>query len=197
MSEVIVQPPDNIRRLPWDGVHFIPWFAIKQGDERGKPLWPHPMLSRAIAGGRCWMCGRKLGEQVTFLLSLRGALERCAYDPPSHWSCAIYAATEWVPVGLLGWFHEASDDQRMSWLVDGGDDRRGLCIARVVCLWQTAQWTQQARDFDVSEPTRVQWFERGREIRGGVGFDPESYLGSLAERRELLPLLRRLRPWLP
>jgi hypothetical protein len=196
MSDVIVAPPDNIRRLPFDGVSFIPWFAIRQHDERGNPVWPHPMLARAVGGGRCWLCGRQRGEQGTFLLSLRGALERRGGDPPSHWSCAIYAATEWLPAGRLGWFHEAREDHRLSWLSDGGDERRGASAGRVMCLWQTARWQGEARDFTVEEPSRVQWFERGRDIRG-VPFDPESYLGSLAQRRELLPLLQRLRPWLP
>jgi len=198
-EQLMVRPPANIRRLPFDGESFTPWFAIGQKVERA-PLWPHPQQPRVIAGCLCWLCGRQRGERGAFVVSLRGALERQAWDPPAHYACATYAATVWFPEGRLGWFYEAGDkpDPRLAWLASPEDERRGIFAKRIVCLWQTDRWRVDARSLALTgDPLRVEWYENGAEFKGAVPFDPDSYLGALAERKKLAPLIERLRPWLP
>lgn len=195
-TQLAERPPDNIRRLPHDGDSFVPWFAIGQPARRPMP-WPHPQQARALAGGRCWLCGRTRGEQATFLTSLRGALEREARDPPCHWPCAIYAATVWMPGGRLGWFPPDRElEPRLTWLSSPDDERRGIFGNRVVCLWRTDRWQNLARSFRLHEPSAVGWYEQGHPING-IAFDPDDYLGALAQRGKLAPLIERLKPWLP
>jgi hypothetical protein len=83
----------------------------------------------------------------------------------------------------------------LAWL-SADDERRGMCAVFAVVLWQTDDWQHKARRFALGEPSRVEWWRQGAPL-AGVPFDPEDYLGALAERRKLLPLLERLRPWLP
>ena len=186
----------NIRRLPTDADSYVPWFAIGQKFGRRQP-WPNPQLSRAVAGGLCWFCGRpNHKERSTFVLTVNGALTRESRDPPGHWGCAFYATRFWIPDGRLGWLPEGDADPRLTWLTDPDDEERGFSRAVPTVLWQTEHWTPEARRFLLGEPRRVEWFRQGMPW-AGVSLDPDGYVGALAERHKLVPLIERLRPWLP
>jgi hypothetical protein len=179
--------PLNIRRLPADGDDFMPWFAIGQHVRRPVPV-PHPMLARALAGQRCWLCGRPRGEGAgTFLLTVTNALERRAYEPPSHSACAVFAARRWIPDGRLGWFNQPAGDRRLTWLGDPDDVRRGDECLRIVCLWRCRDWLALGSHFEVREPTDVAWFRAGGQWSGDVYDTREGGDARLA----------RLAPWLP
>jgi hypothetical protein len=46
---------------------------------------------RAIKERLCWLCGRKLGRHLAFVIGPMCALTRTTSEPPSHLECARYA----------------------------------------------------------------------------------------------------------
>lgn len=80
--------------VPW----FVQWFlpdGTATGPGVGKPDF-------RVADGRkrtasvkhrlCWLCGSQLGKQFAFVIGPMCAVNRVAGDPPSHVSCAQFAA---------------------------------------------------------------------------------------------------------
>ena len=122
--------------------------------------------------------------------TVEGALRREAFEPPSHWACAQYAALAWLPGGRLGWFF-APEDRRLAWLQDPEDDWRGRQADQIVCLWQCKDFVVGARSIGVFEPRKTRWYCHGDEM-ASVAVTRATEAAANADE-----LIARLRPWLP
>jgi hypothetical protein len=89
LSEV----PTAILRLPKDARgDFVPWHAKWYGSRPELMVPGEGKFNRAVAGGRCWICGERLWRAVLcFVLVPREVIERVAAEPPSHADCAAFA----------------------------------------------------------------------------------------------------------
>jgi hypothetical protein len=80
--------------VPW----FVQWFladgtATEPGV--GKPdfrIMDARKLRRARSHNLCWTCGEKLGRIFAFVVGPMCAVNRISAEPPSHVSCAEFAA---------------------------------------------------------------------------------------------------------
>jgi hypothetical protein len=91
MLRDLSQVPMSILRLPKDARGDpVPWHAKWYG--RPDLMVPGDgKFNRAVAGGRCWICGERLWRVVlSFVLAPGEVIERVAAAPPSHTDCAAF-----------------------------------------------------------------------------------------------------------
>jgi hypothetical protein len=89
--------PDYMNRLPLDERGYpVPWFVAWI---EGKPdfrivrnINDIPAEVVAHRGQQCWICGRRLGAYRSFVVGPMCAVNLTSGEPPSHLSCATFAA---------------------------------------------------------------------------------------------------------
>ncbi len=95
--------PRRMRSLPIDERGYpVPWFVqwfLPDGTATnpgvGKPdfrVADGRKRDAAVKHRLCWLCGENLGKQFAFVISPMCAVNRVSGDPPSHVSCAEFAA---------------------------------------------------------------------------------------------------------
>ncbi len=86
--------PPRIASLPRDRRGYpIPWFTAIGAD--GEPDFTaafQPRWGEAVRKGRCWICGQQLGAFKVFVIGPMCAVNRVSSEPPSHLTCAGFAA---------------------------------------------------------------------------------------------------------
>jgi hypothetical protein len=95
---IAIEVPERIARLPRDEHDQpIPWFAAIVDGRVDLRLADEVKLRRAVADGRCWICGDRFtvgahhARQRSFIVGPLAAFNRVAPEPPSHRTCALYA----------------------------------------------------------------------------------------------------------
>jgi hypothetical protein len=157
--------PDRMKELPISDRGFPVPFFVAWID--GKPDF------RAIASGRiqkcvkeklCWLCGQKIASQLsTFVIGPMCVVNRAISEPPSHRSCAEYAAK------ACPFLNNPAARRNEKALPEGRTNPPGKPILRnpgVVCIWTCKEYkmfpAQNGVLFNIGEPTRVQWYAHGR-----------------------------------
>jgi hypothetical protein len=160
-------PVDQERGYP------VPWF-VEWID--GKPefrVMSGEKWRRAIKQHLCWICGKRLGAYMVFVLGPMCGITRTTSEPPNHRECARWAA-RFCP--FLSRPHMARrGDEELAEM--GAECMGGVGLKRnpgVALLWT-------ARDFEVfhpvgggilisvGDPLEVEWWCEGRKaMRGEV-----------------------------
>ena len=87
--------PERIKTLPTDERGYpIPWFVYRNSD--GKPdfrVAATHKIHEAVSSSLCWICGGALQTSRAFVVGPLGVVNRVSPEPPSHRSCAVFAAT--------------------------------------------------------------------------------------------------------
>lgn len=164
-----VPMPNRIRALPRTAAGYpIPYFAATiagQRDLRVASLGAFMTSSRS-EGGLCWICGqpRRSGESA-FNIGPMCAVNRVTQEPPSHLSCAEYAAR------VCPFLVRPSMARREHGLPE---DRihAGVMLEHnpgASAVWSTPRWTTFQPDpasraflFEFGPPTQVSWWVHGR-----------------------------------
>jgi hypothetical protein len=181
----MVQLPDmpaRIARLPRDHrgfpvPWFVQWFSIGDYGEPGTPtdfgvgapdfrVVDTRKLHHAIRFPSCWVCGEPMGQHRVFIIGPMCAINRVISEPPSHRECAEFSARACPFLSQPRMRRNEVD------LPPGGVEPGGIAIRRnpgVICLWETRDYKPtMARAgnegvlFRLGEPTRVDWWSRGR-----------------------------------
>lgn len=86
--------PDRMRDLPIAANGWIvPWFVARL--ESGEPEFRAADYSkwvRAVRQQLCWVCGRRLGKHLAFVIGPMCAINRTTAEPPCHRECARWSA---------------------------------------------------------------------------------------------------------
>jgi hypothetical protein len=85
-------PPDRIRKLPLQRGYPVPWFVAWIDGVADFRITDGRKLVLAIKEHRCWMCGERLGAHGAFVVGPMCVVNRTSGEPPSHLTCALYAA---------------------------------------------------------------------------------------------------------
>jgi|SRR5712671_6921709 len=152
--------------VPW----FVQWFLPDgRGAEPGvgKPdfrVADGYKRESTIKHRLCWLCGQKLGRQFAFVIGPMCAVNRVSGDPPSHVSCAEFAA---VACPFLA---RPKALRREAGLPDGGTVP-GFGIMRnpgVALVWITTGYEviddqKGGFVFRIGGPVGLLWYAEGRQ----------------------------------
>jgi hypothetical protein len=167
--------PDQIERLPrteegWPVPWFVQWF--RDENEPGPPGEGYPdfrvidsqkLISTIRSPApRCWVCGQTLGKHRVFTIGPMCSINRIISEPPSHRVCAEFS------VKACPFLSQPRMRRNTKDLPEGGSVA-GVHIERnpgVTALWETLDYRAKFVDngflFNIGEPTRVDWWTRGR-----------------------------------
>lgn len=207
--------PPRIAALPRDTRGYpIPWFLADQSPEANFQLAAKEKVSRAFAQKRCWICGQHMGVMLCFVVGPISTLTRTSSEPPSHLTCAGFAA---VACPFL-----VRPQMRRMPKAEGAQHPPGdfrTTNPGITALWSTRDVTMVRTTADTSVsarggnmfllgvPEAVAWYCEGRgatlaEVSGVVA--EEARVLTLAAKREgpraeldLLQSVQALLPFLP
>jgi hypothetical protein len=157
------EAPPQIQRLPLDERGFpVPWFTpwIK-GKPDFRAVYPD-QSQKAHTKGLCWICGgRNIGVKA-FVIGPMCAVNRVSAEPPSHLSCARFAAVA-CPF-LSRPLAKRADVSDLN-----GQPPPGIMIERnpgVTLIWSTQTYRAEKHDtgllFRIGAPIKTEWFAYGR-----------------------------------
>ncbi len=158
--------PARMKDLPIDERGFvIPWFVDYTDD--GKPEFRamDPVkFRRAIREKLCWVCGQKLGINITFVAGPMCGINRTSSEPPNHRDCALWSAQN-CPFMNNPRMVRREDDLS----AEIRENMAGIGIKRnpgVTMLWHTRQYevfkVNNGVLIQMGEPESVEWLTCGR-----------------------------------
>jgi hypothetical protein len=162
-DELLKDAPVQILRLPRDVRGYpVPWFVKWYGDRPDFRVIGEQKFGRAIAGGRCWLCGERLGRYLTFVVGPMCTVNRISSEPPSHRDCAMYAVTH-CPFLTIPKMHRQDHDMPEHRPAPGTmiEHNPGVCAVWITREFEIAS-IAGGRLIEMGEPTEVLWFHEGR-----------------------------------
>lgn len=182
MFDVADMPP-NIAALPRDHIgRPVPWFVDTIDGKPDFRVMSWEALRDAVRFELCWVCGKRRGRTVSFVLGPMCAVNRNTAEPPCHRDCAVYSAR------FCPFLSTPRMVRRERNLPADYIDPPGEMIRRnpgVALVWTTRTFTVDRRPdgllFTLGEPTETLWFAQGR---------PATHAEVMASIESGTPLLR-------
>lgn len=164
MYDVADMPP-GIAALRQDHIgRPVPWF-VEWID--GKPdfrVASHENLRDAVRFQLCWVCGKRRGRNVAFVIGPMCAVNRVSAEPPCHKDCAVYSA-RFCPFLATPRMVRRERNLPADYI-----DPPGVMITRnpgVGLVWCTRDFTVERHGvgplFRLGDPTETLWFAEGRD----------------------------------
>jgi hypothetical protein len=154
--------PDAIAKLPRDERGYpVPWF-VPWLDGRPEFLAADSTkIPIAIKNRQCWICGDYMHlQEATFVLGPMGATNRVNSEPPSHWECAVFAATA-CPFLIRPKMKRREIDHPTFNPRGHVDHHPGAS-----CLWQSPEYELVGHGktmlIEIGEATRIAWYCEGK-----------------------------------
>lgn len=159
--------PPNIRALPVDKRGYpVPWFVTWINGAPDFQLADSRKIPFAVRHSKCWICGGQMGRHKAFVIGPMCAVNRVSSEPPSHLSCAEFAAqacpflsrplAKRPPIGDMA-------NQ------PGFEMPGGLMLQHnpgVTLVWSCLRYSLMEANggvlFEIGPPSRAQWFREGR-----------------------------------
>ena len=169
-----VAEPAHIKRLARDKHNRpVPWFVAWIGGQPDFRIVKRGAVGSAVFGGWCWICGQLFDspsygdiEVRAFVVGPMCGVNLVSSEPPSHYECAIYAATH------CPFLTEPNMVRRDKHLPEGVKDPAGTFLKRnpgVTLVWIVAHdsWRPFAATGGVlfhigSAPYAAEWYAHGR-----------------------------------
>jgi hypothetical protein len=189
--------PKRLAGRPRDSRGFIvPYFVAwldddgnKVKEQAGKPdfrVIDTDRFYRCIMSRECWLCGKRLGRFMSFVIGPMCAITRTTAEPPSHLECARYACQVCPFLARPAMRRNAKDlpPQKIA--------PAGIHLDRnpgVMSLWTSrsyktfkAQGGNSGLLIQVGDPEHVEWWHLGRHAtRAEVQASIDSGLPALRE----------------
>lgn len=168
--------PARMAGLPVNEVGYpVPWFVAWIGGKPDLRVVDATKYRPAVREHLCWLCGQRLGRNVTYVIGPMCAVNRVSSEPPSHYDCAEFAA-------MACPFLTRPKAPRNEKAVPDHSEAAGVGLKRnpgVALLWTTRDPLDIIRVdaepdapggpiqagilFRVGHPERVDWFAEGRQ----------------------------------
>lgn len=179
--------PNHFRKLPIDARGYpVPWFVAWIDDKPDFRVVRPGGVEIAMRDGVCWLCGKPRGKAGSFVIGPMCAVNRVSAEPPSHLSCAKFAAMA-CPFLTRPMAKRNERD-----LPEEHKAAAGVTISRnpgVALVWSSESFAPFKAPggvlFDIGDPTRVLWFAQGRSAtRSEILHSIETGLPILREMAE-------------
>lgn len=161
-----IELPPAFEHLPRSAAGFpVPWFVAWVDGEPDFRVVKPEAIAMASRYALCWLCGYPLGMTATYVAGPMCGVNRTSAEPPSHHSCADYAAKA-CP------FLARPRARRREGGKPAGTTVAGTMIERnpgVAMLWRGPSMALSFDDgrggtlFRLPDPIRVDWIAEGRE----------------------------------
>lgn len=156
--------PDRIKELPVFRGYPVPWFVAWVDGEPEFRCADGAKWQDAVEHGRCWVCGKKLGAYLAFVLGPMCGVSRTTVEPACHRECA-----EWSILNCP-FLSRPKMTRRENDLPDEAEDAPGEGLKRnpgVTLLWITRDFKvfsdHKGRPMlTVGDPLETVWFAEGR-----------------------------------
>jgi len=201
---------ERIKALPRDPRGFpVPWFVhIGKDKVADFRIIGAAKVEYAIGANLCWICGHALPRDKAFNIGPMCTINRVSAEPPSHRSCAVFAAMN-CPFLTKPRMRRNTKD-----LPEGHMPPVGKPVMHnpgATCVWVTQEFRVMPVDngvlFRIGEPIDVRWFCHGKtatrdEVVKAIGkglpilIDEAKQEGEDAVRA-LLQAVQRMRQYLP
>lgn len=157
--------PTPIAQLPRDERGYpVPWFVAW---ENGKPTFPVADGHKwhlAVRNKLCWVCGKKLGPMMAFVIGPMCGVTRTSPEPPCHIDCALFSAKACPFLTKPKMKRMTLDDTRYKDLPGIPIKRNpGCCGVWVTKSYETFPSYTGGELIEMGQPTVVHWFAEGRE----------------------------------
>ncbi len=159
------QRPDRIAALPLSKQGYpIPWFvATLEDGTRDFRIISHERLAEAVKLGRCWVCGQNLGGYKAFTIGPMCAVNRISAEPPSHRSCAQYAAVACPFLSRPEMVRRETGLEELGTVKPPGMIERNPAVALVwVCRDYAGKMTRGRALFEIGDPIALEFYHRGQ-----------------------------------
>lgn len=202
--------PERIRMLRRDHRGFpVPWFVHwDTNDQPDFRIIGAGKIEHAITQRVCWICGGPLARNKAFVIGPMCSVNRISSEPPSHRSCAMFAA-EVCPFLSKPHMRRNAKDLPQEHVAPPGN--MVLHNPGVVCVWVTREFRLMPVDngllFRVGDPIDVRWLCQGKPAtRGDVIRAMDKGLPILIDEAKqesdeavqaLLQAVNRMRQYLP
>lgn len=158
--------PSRMRDLRVDVRGYpVPWFVDWIDGKPEFRAMDRRKFARALREKLCWVCGGKLGVNVTFVAGPMCGINRTSSEPPNHRDCAIWSA---INCPFLSNPRQVRREDAT--ILAGRENVAGIMIARnpgVAMLWHTRQYETFGDGkggvlIQMGEPEAVDWYAEGR-----------------------------------
>jgi hypothetical protein len=158
--------PERVLALPRDARGFpIPWFVHRDRNGPDFRIIGRGRLHDAIQQNLCWICGHHLARTKAFVIGPMCTVNRVSAEPPSHRSCAMFAA---AGCPFLTRPAMSRNEKGMEETQELGGymlkHNPGVCavwLARDFRLYPV----ENGMLFRIGEPAAVLWFAHGRAAK--------------------------------
>lgn len=213
MRQTDTEVPDRMWHLPRNKAGYVvPWFVAYIDGEWDFRVIKAGGIEEALNSSLCWLCGKRLGRYVSFVIGPMCAVNRVSAEPGSHRECATYAAK------ACPFLTTPKMERRERGIPEEAGNPAGVMIRRnpgVTLVWTSTSWYAFRQPggvsgilIDVGDPTSTEWYAEGREATRAEVLDSiESGLPILAEQAmkdggdaaldELQRMVERAQPYLP
>jgi hypothetical protein len=154
----------TLKRDPTRPQYVVPWFVVWIDGVPDFRIIDPEKFRRALRERRCWLCGEKLGKFLAFVIGPMCAINRTTAEPPSHRTCAEYAA---MTCPFLTRPHAR---RRETNLPDHVVVPPGEMLRRnpgVTVIWITRRFVlfddgKRGTLIEIGDPVELLWFAEGR-----------------------------------
>lgn len=167
--------PKHMRGLPFDHrgfpvPRFVSWFIDGKQAPFGKGTPDFRVIDpvhyqNCIKKHACWICGEPMGRHTVFVIGPMCAINRISSEPPSHRSCAEFAAK------VCPFLSRPLAKRGLSPLPEKTISAPGTPLYHnpgVTCLWETQDFElflagDRGNLIHLGDPESVDWFAHGRK----------------------------------
>ncbi len=159
--------PIRMLDLPIDERGYpVPWFVEWIGGVPEFRVMDPMKWRRSVKERLCWICGKRLGAWLCFVLGPMCGITRTTSEPPCHRECAQWAA-RFCPFLARPHAKRRGEEELLEMgatSVGGNAIKRNPGVALLWCAREFEVWRPQEGGvlIHVGDPVEVEWWAEGR-----------------------------------
>lgn len=162
MRPELTNLPVRMADLPIDERGYpVPWFVDWIDGKPEFRAMDQRKWARAIKEKLCWVCGKRLGASLWFVIGPMCLINRTTGEPPCHRECAQWSAKS---CPFLTRPHAKRREMEAAKPIGGIAIPRNPGVTLLVATADYKVWQPEAGEFliEIGEPVSWEWWSEGR-----------------------------------